>query len=245
MEGKMNFRYEVPFTMIDSALLLSEELTTYQKAIYCILCAYASNTDKSCYPSYNTIAKKTGCSRKKAIDTISELVRLGYIEKQEQTNAKGENVSNIYYIHTYPKKPVENSAVGGVQDTPGSVPHIPRGIPRTPELYINNYNHMNYNQSIGELEGILEDCGIDGLKKEKDRDLFRQVITVMYHSKEITVCGNTYPQAVVHENMRKLSYEVVASTFDTLKALDAPPKSPINYLISVIYRGIFEVESSG
>ena len=137
-EENLNVRYNVPFTMIDSAILLSEDLSVYHKAIYCILCAYASNTDKSCYPSYNTIAKKAGCSRKKAIDTVSELISLGLLEKQEQINTKGENISNIYYIHT---KAVDNSTAGSVQHTPRSEPHIPpsecdipRGVSGTPKL---------------------------------------------------------------------------------------------------------------
>ena len=241
--------------MIDSSILLSEELNVYQKTIYCILCAYTSKTDKSCYPSYSTIAKKAGCSRKKAIDTISELTKLGFVEKQEQTNAKGENISNIYHIRACPPKTVDNSPIGGVQDIPqGSECDIPPGKPDTPgsvqdtpELYINNYNHINYKNNLSaeeptELDTILENCEIDGLSNEKDRDLFRQAITTMYQSKEIKVCGNIYPQAVVRQNMQKLNYEVIAYAFDTLKTMTAPPKSPINYLVSVIYRGIFEAD---
>ena len=253
MEKNINIKYDVPFTMIDSAILLSENLSVYQKTVYCILCAYASNADKSCYPSYSTIAKKAGCSRKKAIDTISELTKLGFVEKQEQTNAKGENISNIYHIRACPPKTVDNSPIGGVQDIPrGSECDIPPGKPDTPgsvqgtpKLYPKNYKEFNYNQSITEpteLDEILENCEIDGLNKEKDRDLFRQAITTMYQSEEIKVCGNIYPQAVVRKNMRKLNYEVIAYAFDTLKAMDAPPKSPINYLVSVLYRGIFEAD---
>jgi len=245
----LNIRYDVPFTMIDSSILLSEELNVYQKTIYCILCAYASNTDKSCYPSYSTIAKKAGCSRKKAIDTISELIKLRFIEKQEQTNSKGENISNIYHIRVCSPKAVDNSPLGGVQDIPSSECDTPPdkcgtpgSVQGTPKLYINNYKEYNYNQSISELDEILENCEIDGLSEEKDRDLFRQAITTMYQSKEITVCGNIYPQSVVRQNMRKLNYEVIAYAFDILKAMETPPKSPINYLVSVLYRGIFEAD---
>ena len=156
-DENLKVRYDVPFTMIDSAILLSEDLSVYQKAIYYILCAYAGNTDKSCYPSYSTIAKKAGCSRKKAIDTISELIKLGFIEKQEQTNAKGENISNIYHIRACSSKAVDNSLKGGVQDIPRSECDTPPGkcstpgsVQGTPELYPENYKEFNYNQSISE-----------------------------------------------------------------------------------------------
>ena len=76
------FIYEVPFTMIDSSVIFSEKLTVYQKTVYIVLCAFASNDNKACYPSYDTIAKKAGCSRRKVIDVISELESMGYVEKQ-------------------------------------------------------------------------------------------------------------------------------------------------------------------
>ncbi|MCL2035479.1 MAG: helix-turn-helix domain-containing protein [Oscillospiraceae bacterium] len=61
---------------------MDEALSVYDKVVYSVLCTYASNTDKSCYPSYQTIALKAGCSRSKTIEVMAKLEGLGLIEKQ-------------------------------------------------------------------------------------------------------------------------------------------------------------------
>jgi hypothetical protein len=55
----MKIQYTAPFTIIDRAVLMSEELSICDKAVYAILCSYANSTDRSCFLSYQTIARKT------------------------------------------------------------------------------------------------------------------------------------------------------------------------------------------
>jgi ribosomal protein S19E (S16A) len=98
----MKIQYPVPFTIIDRAVLMSEELSVYDKTVYAILCAYANSTDRSCFPSYKTIARKSGCSRRKVIAVVANLERLGLVEKQEQRNAIGDNTSNLYIVKPMP-----------------------------------------------------------------------------------------------------------------------------------------------
>lgn len=52
-----------PFVMVDKAVLMNESLSAYDKAVYCILCAYADKDSRSCFPSYQTIARKAVCRR--------------------------------------------------------------------------------------------------------------------------------------------------------------------------------------
>lgn len=94
-----------PFVMVDKAVLMDETLSVYDKAAYCILCAYADKDSRSCFPSYQTIARKAGCSRRKAISVVAHLEGLGLIEKKEQRNAIGDSTSNLYTI-----KPMNASA---------------------------------------------------------------------------------------------------------------------------------------
>ena len=49
-----------PFVMVDKAVLMDESLSVYDKAVYCILCSYADRDSRSCFPSYQTIARKAG-----------------------------------------------------------------------------------------------------------------------------------------------------------------------------------------
>lgn len=94
-----------PFVMVDKAALMDETLSVYDKAVYCILCAYADKDSRSCFPSYQTIACKAGCSRRKAISVVAHLEELGLIEKKEQRNAIGDSTSNLYTV-----KPMNASA---------------------------------------------------------------------------------------------------------------------------------------
>ncbi|MDL2232182.1 helix-turn-helix domain-containing protein [Ruminococcaceae bacterium OttesenSCG-928-L11] len=109
-------RYQTPFTMIDRAVLMNEELTVYDKTIYAILCSYANYEDGSCFPSYKTIARKAGCSRRKAIATVAKLVELGLLEKREQFNSVGDNTSNLYFIRTM--SDASGSPPGSANPTP-------------------------------------------------------------------------------------------------------------------------------
>ncbi len=94
----LKIQYTAPFTLIDRAVLMSEELGVYDKTVYAILCSYANSADRSCYPSYQTIARKAGCSRRKVIAVIANLERMGLVEKQEQRSSIGDNASNLYTV---------------------------------------------------------------------------------------------------------------------------------------------------
>ena len=99
-ENTLNFQYQEPFTAVDTAVLMDETIGKYEKLTYVILCAFASNKDNTCYPSYQTIAKKTGCSKRKTISNIAALVEIGLVEKVERVNKNGDNTSNLYTIKT-------------------------------------------------------------------------------------------------------------------------------------------------
>ena len=99
-DATLKFQYQEPFTAVDTAVLMDETIGKYEKLTYVILCAFASNKDNTCYPSYQTIAKKTGCSRRKTISNINALVEMGLVEKAERVNKNSDNTSNLYTIKT-------------------------------------------------------------------------------------------------------------------------------------------------
>ena len=81
----VKIKYNTPFTMIENKVIRSSLLTIYQKLIYIALCSYA-NDSNICFPSYKTIAAAVGCSRRKVIDSIKELVDLKLIVKHKSQN---------------------------------------------------------------------------------------------------------------------------------------------------------------
>lgn len=68
------------FLRVDNTLYdrFGAELGPYGLAAYMALCRYA-NQDGECWPSYSTIAKGTGMSRRKVIYEIQKLERLQVI----------------------------------------------------------------------------------------------------------------------------------------------------------------------
>lgn len=82
MKKTLQFRRERPFVMVDYAVVMSGQLSVYELAVYLVLCAYADSREGTCFPSYQTIARKAGCSRRKAIDAVARLESLGLIRKE-------------------------------------------------------------------------------------------------------------------------------------------------------------------
>ena len=93
-----------PFAMVEKDVLFSSELTALEKLVYCVLCAFSDNNTRSCYPSYNTIAEKVGCSKKTAIQCVASLCEKGWMQKMEQRTKKGGHRSNLYFLILSPEK---------------------------------------------------------------------------------------------------------------------------------------------
>lgn len=93
-----------PFAMVEKDVLFSPELTALEKLVYCVLCAFSDNNTRSCYPSYNTIAEKVGCSKKTAIQCVASLCEKGWMQKMEQRTKKGGHRSNLYILVLSPEK---------------------------------------------------------------------------------------------------------------------------------------------
>jgi len=70
-----------------------------EKLILLLLANYANDTN-TCYPSYDTIAKLSNCSRRTAIKTINSLARQGLISVQTRRLSNKDNQSNIYTLNT-------------------------------------------------------------------------------------------------------------------------------------------------
>lgn len=104
LSGGMLMKLTRPFAMVEKDVLFSPELTALEKLVYCVLCAFSDNNTRSCYPSYNTIAEKVGCSKKTAIQCVASLCEKGWMQKMEQRTKKGGHRSNLYILVLSPEK---------------------------------------------------------------------------------------------------------------------------------------------
>lgn len=68
-------------------------LGPYGLATYMALCRHADNETSECFPSYGTIARETGMSRRKAIYEIQRMEQLGIIAVE-----RNHHTSNVFIL---------------------------------------------------------------------------------------------------------------------------------------------------
>ena len=182
--GGAEMRKKEPFVMVESRVLVSEELSIYEKMVYCVLCSFADNKTGICYPSYETIAARAGCSRRKAIACIETLAEKGLLRKEERATRNGGNRTNIYYLHEEVADksansdktsdefdalvlPDESASVTpcGESGTQSDAPDSQGDESDTPELdsqnYISSYTPSNYPCDMGRIDEIKERIDYD------------------------------------------------------------------------------------
>jgi hypothetical protein len=96
-------------------------LGPYGLAAYMALCHHADNETSECYPSYNTIARETGMSRRKVIYEIQKMEKLKIIEVE-----RNQHTSNVFAL-------LDTSALHAplpdAQDAPPSAGDAPKQSP--------------------------------------------------------------------------------------------------------------------
>lgn len=85
---------------IDNSLIKEwgPKIGVYGIAVYNILAMHANNDTQEAFPSYNTIARLTGASRRKVVDTVTMLHDLGIIQKTTRRGDDGEYDSNVILL---------------------------------------------------------------------------------------------------------------------------------------------------
>lgn len=142
------------------------EMGPYGMAVYMVLAMHADNKTGETWPSYQTIAEKTGISRRKVISTIDHLLELGVIGKEARIKDTGDATSNKYTIADMPKG-------GGAPHAPPSAPHAPGVV-----------HDMHRGSAHGAPELDLEE--LDPVEPEESApattaDPFKQFVDVLVH----------------------------------------------------------------
>jgi len=88
-------------------------LSSYQLSAYIYLCR-CGNHGGTAFPSYNTIARKSGMSKRKAMGVVKELEGMGLLVKTVRPKGNKDNHTNIYEVVT-----------PGAQGAPGSAEGAP------------------------------------------------------------------------------------------------------------------------
>lgn len=93
-------------------------LGPYGLAAYMALCRHADNESSECFPSYGTVARETGMSRRKAIYEIQKMEQLGIIAVE-----RNHHTSNVFIL-------LDTSALHAPLT---SAPHAPPSAQRAPK----------------------------------------------------------------------------------------------------------------
>ncbi len=90
-------RYDYPFTIIPNQLFDDEKLSCHAKMVYCVLFRYA-NRERSCFPSYILLSKKSGVSLRGIPRTLEDLESQHWLKKEKRFLPDGSRTSNLYVL---------------------------------------------------------------------------------------------------------------------------------------------------
>lgn len=96
-------------------------LGPYGLAAYMALCRHADNETSECFPSYGTIARETGMSRRKAIYEVQRMEQLGIIEVE-----RNHHTSNVFILLDTSAQP---APLPGAPHAPPSAQPAPKQSP--------------------------------------------------------------------------------------------------------------------
>lgn len=86
---------EVPYFQVPNNCF-EVNMNTYDLLVYIYLCRCGNHGGKA-FPSYQTIADKTGMSKRQAMKSVSNLMQNNYISKKPRSTTKGKQ-SNLYFV---------------------------------------------------------------------------------------------------------------------------------------------------
>jgi hypothetical protein len=149
MESYIRTGWETGFFQSPNCIFDVDDLTIAERLCYLYLCRCADSDMKS-FPSYDTIGKKMGASRRTAIKSVGILEEKGYLRVERRKASKDKNLSNIYTL-IHPDEVIhsgENSA------PPPSAKSAPYGENSAPNKYpdINTQNKKDIHIYKGHAE---------------------------------------------------------------------------------------------
>lgn len=270
MNEKANvFRYSTPFTMVSNELILCENMSPILKTVYSVICCYANINDSSCYPSYATIAKKAGISRRTAITAIQTLQDCGLLEKETRKNGS-DYTSNVYVIFPWNERAARYfSAEPGAMIAPPSETVAPGGgemIAPPGEMVAPKQKSINKNYSLNKNHSffptsevnerneyaqlISENLEIEHYRQDTDEE-FMQFLDTCYALILDTVCSSAEsirvakedrPIEVVRSQLLKLTDEHISYVFYCFSKNSTDVKDTKAYLLTALYNAPFTMD---
>ena len=129
------------FACVDIDVVRDSSLSLTVRAIYSIICSYASITNRSCWPTVKTLAQDAGVSESTVQRALKELVDKGVIIRQDRFDEKRQVSSKIFIVgfhascYNEPQGVAPMTGEGSTDDTRGVAPMTDRTIPKNDIIY--------------------------------------------------------------------------------------------------------------
>lgn len=153
---------------VENDLIDREDLTIYEKMIYMTLVRH-SNENSICFPSYRTIAQKSGCSERQAKKVAKDLEKKKLIKKENRTKGNSkEKESNIYIVLS--------TKVGSERDAQQVVNVMHNGGECDAQQVVNvmhsNKTNINKTNLTNNIYSPLEQKE----EKTKDKEIYKRIV---------------------------------------------------------------------
>ena len=136
------------FACVDIDVVRDSSLSLTVRAIYSIICSYASITNRSCWPTVKTLANDAGVSESTVQRALKELVDKGVIVRQDRFDEKRQVSSKIFIVgfhascYNEPQGVAPMTGEGSTDDTRGVAPMTDRTIPKNDIYYSNEGSQL-------------------------------------------------------------------------------------------------------
>lgn len=152
---------------VENDLIDREDLTIYEKMIYMTLVRH-SNENSICFPSYRTIAQKSGCSERQAKKVVKDLEKKKLIKKENRTKGNSkEKESNVYIVLS--------TKVGSECDTQQVVNVVHNGGECDAQQVVNvvhsNKTNINKTNLTNNIYSPKEEE-----KKKDDKEIYKRIV---------------------------------------------------------------------
>ncbi|EGT4537005.1 TPA: conserved phage C-terminal domain-containing protein [Clostridioides difficile] len=153
---------------VENNLIDREDLTIYEKMIYMTLVRH-SNENSICFPSYRTIAQKSGCSERQAKKVVKDLEKKKLIKKENRTKGNSkEKESNVYIVLS--------TKVGGECDAQQVVNVMHNSGECDAQQVVNVVHSNKTNINKTNLTNNIYSSVEQKEEKTKDKEIYKRVI---------------------------------------------------------------------
>ena len=187
----------VPHIRIDNSIIdeYLPKIGPYGYTIYSVIKRYFNQKTGDCYPSYKTIAKKSGIDRSTVIRYVKKLKDFKLIDPEWRFKEDGSHTSNQYNFQATENPVPSKRIVNPVQIDQETQISVPVGSGTKPLPVVAEDNHPSSPPPPKQSEPNKKQrtiTDVDFMPTERQRNCPHPVTEVVYLSAGIVVCHHCY-----------------------------------------------------